>query len=167
MPPRGIIEALNVIEHVGFGLVSRAVQLRGRAFGFSEEKKRSLAALSQTLPARLILLGHTVVSQQPRARNGSAVGTLVERTTRLVILAKMNGNDATSARQGFTKKLRHVPASLRKTLTYDRGKVMAEHERLAERLAIQMFFADPYSPWQRGANEKYEWPAASVPAQGY
>ena len=87
------------------------------------------------------------------ARNGSAVGTLVERTTRLVILARMDGTDATSARQGFTKKLRHVPALLRKTLTYDRGKEMAEHEQLAQRLAIQIFFADPYSPWQRGTNE--------------
>ncbi len=87
------------------------------------------------------------------AYNGSAVGTLVERTTRLVILAKMDGTDARSARQGFTKKLRHVPALLRKTLTYDRGKEMAEHERLAERLAIRVFFADPYSPWQRGTNE--------------
>jgi len=38
-------------------------------------------------------------------------------------------------------------------LTYDRGKEMAEHERLAKRLAIQIFFADPYSPWQRGTNE--------------
>jgi IS30 family transposase len=50
-------------------------------------------------------------------RNGSAVGTLVERTTRLVILAKMEGTDARSAREGCTKKLRHVPALLRKTLT--------------------------------------------------
>jgi IS30 family transposase len=40
----------------------------------------------------------------------------------------------------------------RKTLTYDRGKEMVEHERLAERLAVQIFLADPYSPWQRGAN---------------
>jgi IS30 family transposase len=87
------------------------------------------------------------------ARNGSAVGTLVERTTRLVILARMEGTDARSARQGFTKKLRHVPAPWRKALTYDRGKEMAEHERLAERLAIQIFFADPDSPWQRGTNE--------------
>ena len=87
------------------------------------------------------------------ARNGSAVGTLVERTTRPVILAKMNGTDATSARAGVTKKLRHVPALLRKTLTYDRGKERAEHEPLAQRLAIQIFFAEPYSPWQRGTNE--------------
>ncbi|MBI5673456.1 MAG: IS30 family transposase [Nitrospirae bacterium] len=87
------------------------------------------------------------------ARNGSAVSTLVERTTRLVILTQMEGTDATSARQSFTKKLRHVPAILRKTLTYDRGKEMAEHERLAQRLAIRVFFADPHSPWQRGTNE--------------
>lgn len=87
------------------------------------------------------------------ARNGSAGGTLVERTTRLVMLARMDGTDARSARQGFTKTLRHVPALLRKTLTYDRGKEMAEHERLAERLAIRIFFADPYSPWQRGTNK--------------
>jgi hypothetical protein len=84
------------------------------------------------------------------ARNGSAVGTLVERTTRLVLLVRMDGMDATSARQGFTKKLWHVPAPLRKTLTYDRGKEMAEHERLAERLAIRVFFADPHSPWHGG-----------------
>ena len=49
--------------------------------------------------------------------------------------------------------MRGVPALLRNTLTYDRGKEMAEHERLAERLAIRIFFADPYSPWQRGTNE--------------
>ncbi len=87
------------------------------------------------------------------ARNGSAVGTLVERTTRLVLLAKMDGMDAWSAYEGFTKKLRHVPAPLRKTLTYDREKEMAEHGRLAQRLAIRVYFADPHSPWQRGTNE--------------
>jgi IS30 family transposase len=99
--------------------------------------------------ATRIVPGHWEGDLIKGARNGSAVGTLVERTTHLVILAKMDGTDATSARQGFTKKLRHVPALLRKTLTYDRGKEMAEHARLA----IQIFFADPYSPWQRGTNE--------------
>ena len=65
----------------------------------------------------------------------------------------MDGTDSRSAREGFTKKLRHVPALLGNTLTYDRGKEMAEHARLAERLNIRVFFADPYSPWQRGTNE--------------
>lgn len=61
----------------------------------------------------------------PQEAHGSAVWTLVERTTRLVILARMTGTNAQSAREGFTKKLRHVPALLRTTLTYDRGKYRA------------------------------------------
>ncbi len=103
--------------------------------------------------ATRIVPGHWEGDLLKGARNKSAIGTLVERTTRLVILARMEGTDATSARQGFTKTLRHVPAALRNTLTYDRGKEMAEHEQLAQRLAIQIFVADPYSPWPRGTNE--------------
>ena len=49
--------------------------------------------------------------------------------------------------------MRYMPALLRKTLTYDRGNERAEHERLSPRLAVRIFFADPYSPWQRGTNE--------------
>ena len=109
--------------------------------------ERPAEAATRTVP------GHWAGDRIKGARNGSAGGTLVERTTRVVILARMDGTDATRARQGFTKKLRHVPALLRKTLTYDRGKEMAEHERLAARLAIRVFFADPYSPWPRGTNE--------------
>ena len=112
----------------------------------------SIAARPAEVAARTVP-GHWEGDLLKGARNGSAVGTLVERTTRLVILARMDGTDAGSACEGFTRKLRHVPAPLRKTLTYDRGKEMAEHERLAQRLAIQIFFADPHSPWQRGTNE--------------
>ena len=100
-------------------------------------------------------------------RNGSAVGTLVERTTRLVLLARMKGTDARRAREGFTKKLRHVPALLRKPRPYDRGKELAEHERLAQRLAIPIFVADPYSPWQRGTHETHQWAVAPVPPPEY
>jgi transposase, IS30 family len=71
----------------------------------------------------------------------------------LVLLARLEGTDARSAGHGFTKKLRYVPAPLRNTLTDDRGKEMAEHERLAQRLRERMFFADPHSPWQHDINE--------------
>ena len=97
--------------------------------------------------------GHWEGDPLKGARTGSAVGTLVERTTRLVLLARMDGTDAASAYRGFTKKLRQVPAPLRKTLTYDRGNEMAKHEQLAQRLSIQIFFADPHAPWRRGTNE--------------
>jgi IS30 family transposase len=126
---------------------ARGIDRRGQILHMTPIAERPAEVATRTVP------GHWEGNLIKGARNGSAVGTLVERTTRLVILAKMNGTDATSARQNFTKKLRHVPAMLRKTLTYDRGKEMAEHERLAERLAIRVFFADPYSPWQRGTNE--------------
>ena len=97
--------------------------------------------------------GHGEGALITEVRHGPAVGTLVERTTRLVLLARMEGTDARRAREGFTKKLRHVPALLRKPRPYDRGKELAEHERLAQRLAIPIFVADPYSPWQRGTHE--------------
>jgi IS30 family transposase len=126
---------------------ARGTDRRGQILHMTPMAERPAEVATRIVP------GHWEGDLIKGARNGSAVGTLVERTTRLVILARMDGTDATSARQGFTKKLRHVPALLRKTLTYDRGTEMAEHARLAERLAIQIFFADPYSPWQRGTNE--------------
>jgi len=126
---------------------ARGADRRGQIPYMTPIAERPAEVASRTVP------GHWEGDLIKGARNGSAVGTLVERTTRLVILARMDGTDARSAREGFTKKLRHVPAPLRQTLTYDRGKEMAEHARLAERLAIRVFFADPYSPWQRGTNE--------------
>jgi IS30 family transposase len=126
---------------------ARGTDRRGQIPNMTPIAERPAEVATRTVP------GHWEGDLIKGARNGSAVGTLVERTTRLVILARMEGTDARSARQGFTKKLRHVPTLLRKTLTYDRGKEMAEHEQLAQRLAIQIFFADPYSPWQRGSNE--------------
>ena len=126
---------------------ARGTDRRGQILHLTPIAERPAEVATRIVP------GHWEGDLIKGARNGSAVGTLVERTTRWVIRARMEGTDATSARQGFTKKLRHVPALLRKTLTYDRGKEMAEHEQLAQRLAIQIFCADPYSPWQRGTNE--------------
>lgn len=126
---------------------ARGTDRRGQIPNMTSSAERPAEVATRTVP------GHWEGDLIKGAHNGSAVGTLVERTTRLVILARMDGTDATSAREGFIKKLRHVPALLRKTLTYDRGKEMAEHEQLAQRLAIQIYFADPYRPWQRGTNE--------------
>ena len=126
---------------------ARGTDRRGQILHLTPIAERPAEVATRIVP------GHWEGDLIKGARNGSAVGTLVERTTRWVIRARMEGTDATSARQGFTKKLRHVPALLRKTLTYDRGKEMAEHEQLTQRLAIQIFCADPYSPWQRGTNE--------------
>jgi IS30 family transposase len=119
---------------------SRGTDRRGQLLHLTSIADRPAEVASRTVP------GHWEGDLLKGARNGSAVGTLGERTTRLVIRARMEGTDAVSAREGFVRKLQHVPAPLRKTLTYDRGKEMADHEHLAQRLTLQVFFADPHSP---------------------
>jgi transposase, IS30 family len=87
------------------------------------------------------------------ACNRSSVGTLVERKTRFVTLAKMEGNGAEAALAGFTRQMKRLPGFLRRSLTYDRGLEMACHPELARRLKIDIWFCDPHAPWQRGSNE--------------
>jgi IS30 family transposase len=85
--------------------------------------------------------------------NQSAVGTLVERTSLFALLAKMNGTGAEAAVEGFTRVLDRVEAQKRLSVTYDRGKEMAQHEKLSANTGIKVYFADPHAPWQRGINE--------------
>ena len=87
------------------------------------------------------------------AYNRSAFGTLVERKTRFVVLCKMQGCGAEAALESFTRQMKKLPAFLRESLTYDRGSEMAQHQELSRRLKIDIWFADPYAPWQRGSNE--------------
>jgi IS30 family transposase len=87
------------------------------------------------------------------AGGSSAIGTLVERTTRFVVLVRMPTRKADVAACAFAGALNAIPAPLRKTLTYDQGKEMAEHRSLAADTGMRIFFADPHSPWQRGSNE--------------
>lgn len=88
--------------------------------------------------------------------NASAVGTLVERSTRLLMLVKLpHPNPASAAHvlQAFTDKLIGIAQPMRKTLTYDRGKEMTHHQQLTANTGMAVYFCDPHSPWQRGTNE--------------
>lgn len=87
------------------------------------------------------------------AGNRSAVGVLVERTSRFTFLCHLSEKTATSVREAFTRKLDGIPAALLKSLTYDQGKEMAEHKLLAADLNLQVFFCHPHSPWERGTCE--------------
>jgi IS30 family transposase len=87
------------------------------------------------------------------AANKSAVGVLVERTSRLVLLARMHDASAACALAAFTAKLNSIAAPLRRTLTYDQGREMARHAELAAATAVRVYFCDPHSPWQRGSCE--------------
>ena len=87
------------------------------------------------------------------AKGASATGTLIERTTRFVVLVHMPARKADLAVSAFAGALNAIPESLRKTLTYEQGKEMAGHAGLGEATGMRIFFADPHSPWQRGADE--------------
>jgi IS30 family transposase len=87
------------------------------------------------------------------AGNRSAVGVLVERSSRLVMLIKLADATAASALEGFTAKLRSVAEPMRQTLTYDQGKEMARHAELTTNTGVMVYFCDPHSPWQRGSCE--------------
>jgi transposase, IS30 family len=88
--------------------------------------------------------------------NASAVGTLVERTSRLLILVKLPHPKPASAAnvlQAFTDKLNGIAQPMRQSLTYDQGREMALHKKLTVNTGVAVYFCDPHSPWQRGSNE--------------
>ena len=87
------------------------------------------------------------------AGNRSSVGTLVERTTGFVVLAKMDNATTKAVVDSFAAVLNREPAAMRKTMTYDQGREMHGHKILTDRTGVQIYFADPHSPWQRGSNE--------------
>ena len=87
------------------------------------------------------------------AGNKSSVGVLVERTSRLVLLAKMADATAASALAGFSAKLNSIAAPMRHSLTYDQGKELARHRELSANTGVKVYFCDPHSPWQRGTCE--------------
>lgn len=86
--------------------------------------------------------------------NGSAIGTLVERTTRFVILLHLPGrHDAASVAEAMIREMSQLPDHLRRSVTWDRGSEMAHYERIQLELGTSVYFCDPHSPWQRGTNE--------------
>ena len=85
--------------------------------------------------------------------HASAIGTIVERTTRTTIIVPLKAKDAETVRVSFAKAVKHLPKEMMKSITHDRGHEMAQHELFTKETNIQVYFADPYSPWQRGTNE--------------
>jgi IS30 family transposase len=85
--------------------------------------------------------------------NNSHVATLVERRSRFTMLVKVRGKDTQSVVGALRRRVRTLPKELRVTLTWDRGKELAEHKRFTIATDVKVYFCDPRSPWQRGTNE--------------
>ena len=85
--------------------------------------------------------------------NNSHMATLVERHSRFAMLIKVKGKDTASVVSALSKQVRQLPVQLRRSLTWDRGKEMADHKNFTLATDVQVYFCDPRSPWQRGSNE--------------
>jgi IS30 family transposase len=83
----------------------------------------------------------------------SYIVTLVERHSRYVLLAKVPNKDTASVVAALVGQVQHLPRELRRSLTWDRGKELADHKRLTLATDLDVYFCDPHSPWQRGSNE--------------
>ena len=85
--------------------------------------------------------------------NNSQIATLVERHTRYVMIARVKGKDTETVINALIRQAHKLPRELYKSLTWDRGKEMADHKRFSLETDIKVYFCDPQSPWQRGSNE--------------
>lgn len=85
--------------------------------------------------------------------NNTHIATLVERQSRFTMLVKVRGKDTTSVVTALIRQVRKLPATLRCSLTWDRGMELAQHKQLTIATNVKVYFCDPHSPWQRGTNE--------------
>src|SRR5262245_16319462 len=89
-----------------------------------------------------------------RAMQGyTHIATLVERHTRFVMLLKIPSRDTATVVAALAQQVRKLPSELRRSLTWDRGKEMADHKSFTFATNVKVYFCDPRSPWQRGSNE--------------
>ena len=121
---------------------------RGKIPGMVMISERPAEAADRAVP------GHWEGDLIMGARNASAIGTLVERATRFVMLLHLpRGHDPAAVAEAMTAAMSGLPAALRRSLTWDQGKEMAAHAQVSLATDLEVYFCDPHSPWQRGSNE--------------
>lgn len=122
-------------------------ETRGKIANMLSIEERPAEVADRTVPGHWE--GDLIMGRYKR----TALGTLVERTTRYTILVPLKAKDAESVRKAYTKELGILPKEIAKTLTYDQGKEMSEHKQFTIDTGITVYFAHPGSPWERGTNE--------------
>jgi len=128
--------------------VGKPEENRGKIANMLSIEERPAEVADRTVPGHWE--GDLILGKYKR----SALGTLVERTTRYTILVPLGDQkDALSVRKAYAEAFKTLPDELRKSLTYDQGKEMSQHEQFTIDTGIQVFFAHPGSPWERGTNE--------------
>jgi len=127
----------------------RSEERRGRIPGMVNIAQRPAEIADRAVPGHWegdLILGSL--------ESGSAVGTLVERATRYVLLLHLpGGHTAEIVQEAMVAKMATLPEQLRLSLTWDQGAEMANHVQIADATGLSIYFCDPHSPWQRGTNE--------------
>jgi IS30 family transposase len=125
---------------------SRATEGQGKIAGTISIAERPPAADHRAVP------GHWE-GDLLKGRQGTQVATLVERQSRFVLLIRVPSPDSATVVTALARRVQRLPAALRQSLTWDRGKEMAQHAQFTIATNVQVYFCDPQSPWQRGSNE--------------
>lgn len=121
---------------------------RGKLIGMVSIRSRPAEAADRAVP------GHWEGDLVLGGVGKGAVISLVERSSRFVLLAPLpQRHDAVTVREALTMMISRLPVELRRSLTWDQGKEMAEHAIFTIEAGVPVYFADPHSPWQRGSNE--------------
>ena len=121
-------------------------QSRGPIIGAVSIRERPAEVEDRAIP------GHWEGDLISGSKNSHIV-TLVERQSRFTALIKVRSRDTNTVVSALTRHVRRLPASLRRSLTWDRGKEMASHQVFTVATNVKVYFCDPQSPWQRGTNE--------------
>lgn len=125
---------------------SRHATLKGRLANSISIRERPASAEDRAVPGHWegdLLLGS----------NSSQIITLVERQSRYLMLAKIPNRETKTVVNALIKQARKLPDELYKSLTWDNGKELADHQRFTLETDVDIYFCDPHSPWQRGSNE--------------
>ena len=126
---------------------SRGADRRGKIAEMISIEERPAEVADRCIP------GHWESDLIMGANNRSALGTLAERTTRTVLLVRLREKTAVAVRRAFARKMKTLPQQMRLSMTHDQGIEMAEHKLFTKDTKIQVYFAHPHSPWERGTNE--------------
>ena len=86
-------------------------------------------------------------------RHWAQLATLVERTTRFTVLAQLDGRDMHAVTDGLSREMARLPEHVQRSLTWDRGMELTNHQAVTANTGLPIYFADPHSPWQRGTHE--------------
>jgi len=152
------IQARGVLKKELLGhLRSRRIMRRGKTASTADQTRGQIidAISIRDRPAEIedrAIPGHWEGDLLSGARN-THIATLVERTSRFVMLVKLDGKDSDTVVGALIQQVRQIPKGLMASLTWDRGTELAYHHKFTVATDVSVYFCDPQSPWQRGSNE--------------